>query len=907
MIGLTIAQYRVIEKLGAGGMGEVFLAEDTKLDRKVALKFLPEHLALEGEVKARFLQEAKAAAAFTHPNVCSIHDVQEHDGRMFIVMEYVDGQTLRDKKDSLSITQIVEIGAQIADGLAAAHQQGIVHRDIKSENIMLRKDGIAQITDFGLAKLRGVASRLTKEGSTLGTTGYMSPEQALGHDVDHRSDIFSLGVVLYELLTGQMPFTGAHEAAIMYEIVNVEAAPPSAVNPDLDPELDRILLECLQKEPDERYQSAREVAKDLRRFKRDSGRKRVSRISQSRVSASRAPSRAPSRVSQATRPDVDDPPVGHRLLAWLPWAVSAVLALVLIYVAFGRGSGIGAADVYRFSIVPPTGLGLAVEGGGNLAVSPNGKYIVYAAVDSVQTPTLWLRPVDKLTAQQLPGTELAWYPFWSPDSRYVGFFTQNGKLKKIDVTGGPPVVLCDSESGRGGSWNKNGDIVFAPASVSGIWRVSAAGGVPTQVTQPDTTGERKTHRWPWFLPDGKHFLYYVRTGTGGAEKADDSIHVASLDGSMDRVLFQSEGNAIYAKDHLMFTRDGTLMARAFDPDALEYLGDPFPIAENVYFDAGFNNAVFTASENGTVSYLTGAGTVVNQLLWYDRSGAVTDSLGDVGVYGNCQLSPDGKFFAVELEESNSANNDIWVFDLERNVKTRLTFDPSGDMNPVWSPDGKSIYYSSSRAGNYNIYRKSSSGAGDATAVYQSKSSKWPISTSKDGRTLIIYGLGDSGIGDDIWSLPIDPETGDATGELTPFQQTEFDEDDAHISPDGRWLAFSSNETGRYEVYVRPFPGPGGKWQISNTGGDFSYWSGDGNTLYYIAADGSVMQVDVDGSGSSFRAGEPKRLFGTRALSTNSPWSVTADGERFIVVSLGVGESDNRIDVVTNWTDELDQR
>ncbi|GAB4325125.1 MAG: hypothetical protein Kow0074_18560 [Candidatus Zixiibacteriota bacterium] len=903
MIGQKIAHYQIVEKLGQGGMGEVFLAEDGKLDRKVALKFLPDHVSLEGDVKARFLQEAKAASAFTHPNVCTVHDIVESDGRMFIVMEHVDGQTLRDKRDALSLTQIIEIGAQVADGLAAAHQQGIVHRDIKSENIMLRRDGIAQITDFGLAKLRGVASRLTKEGSTLGTTGYMSPEQALGQDVDHRSDIFSLGVVLYELLTGQMPFTGAHEAAIMYEIVNVEAAPPSAINPDLDPEIDRILLECLQKEPDERYQSAREVAKDLRRFKRDSGRKRVSRISQSRLSVSRAPSR----VSRTDRQETAGESGGRRSLGWLPWAVSAVLGLALLYVAFGRGPANNATGAYRFSLHPPDGLGLAIEGGGNLAVSPNGRYIVFAAVDSLQTPTLWLRPIDRLSAQQLPGTELAWYPFWSPDSRYVGFFTQNGKLKKIDVTGGPPVVLCDAQSGRGGSWNQNGDIIFSPASFSGLWRVSAAGGVPTQITYPDSTGERNTHRWPTFLPDGDHFLYYVRTGTGGMDTSDDSVHVAALDGSMDRALFQSEGNAIFASEHLLFTRDRTLMAQPFDPNGLEYLGDPFPIAEDVYFDAGFNNAVFTASANGTVSYLTGAGTVVNQLLWYDRSGAIIDSLGGVGVYGNCRLSPDGSHFAVEMQERNSGNNDIWVFDLERNVKTRLTFDPRNDMSPVWSPNGKFIYYASFQTGNFDIYRKNASGAGDATLIYHSTKSKWPISMSRDGRTLIVHGIGDVGIGDDIWSLPIDPVTGDAVGELTPFQQTEFDEDDAHLSPDGRWLAFSSNETGRYEVYVRPFPGPGGKWQISNTGGDFSYWSDDGRELFYIAADGAVMVVEVDGRGSSFRAGEPRRLFGTKTFSTNSPWSVTSDGQKFIVVSLGVGEAENRIDVVVNWTSEVESR
>ena len=908
MIGQTIAHYRIIQHLGSGGMGEVYLAEDAKLDRKVALKFLPPQMSAQADAKARFLQEARAASALNHSNVCTIYGIQEHDEQMFIVMEYVEGQTLRDHTQPFTLKQVIEIGIQAADGLAAAHEKGIVHRDIKTENIMIRKDGIVQIMDFGLAKLRGT-SRLTKEGSTIGTTGYMSPEQVQGQDADHRTDLFSLGVVLYELVAGQQPFKGVHETAIMYEIVNVDPQPLSAIKPDIDPEFDRIILDCLQKDPDERCQSAKEVARDLRRFKVDSGRKRVSRVSTIRPAYSAIEPAPESAVTQsrATAGTHSVTKAPRSLIGIIPWVLTGILAAALIYGVLRPKGLTNGAGVYRFSVTAPKGQSLAMEGAGNLAISPNGRLIAFVATDSTQTSHLWLRPVDKLVAQQLPGTEEAGYPFWSPDNRFVAFFTRTGKLKKIDVTGGPPVVLCDAASGRGGTWNKKGDIVFAPAGAGGLYRVSSAGGAPTPVTNIDTTRQQSSHRWPWFLPDGNRVLFLVRVGDGGVETPDDTIWVGSLDGSINRPLMQSDGNAVYASGHLLFPRDRTLMARLFDPDAIDEMGDPFPIAEEVYFDAGFNNAVFSASNEGTLSYLSGAGVAGNRIVWYDRKGNVIDTLGDIGLYGNCRLSPGGSHFAINLEEPASGNSDIWVFDLERNVRTRLTFEIGNDDDPVWSPDGRSIYYASARAGKYDLYRKNSSGAGNEELILQTSSSKWPISISSDGTTLMIYGIGGRGTGDDLWSLPIDPAAGGPAGELTPFQQTEFDEDDAHLSPDGRWVAYSSNETGRYDVYVRPFPGPGGKWQISNSGGDFSVWRRDGRELFYLADDGSAMAVDVDGSGSSFKAGEPRKLFSTQVFTTNSPWDVTADGQRFIVVSRGQYEAENAINTVVNWDAEAERR
>jgi Tol biopolymer transport system component len=695
----------------------------------------------------------------------------------------------------------------------------------------------------------------------------------------------------------------------MYEIVNVDAQPLSAIRSDIDPELDRIILECLQKDPDERCQSAKEVSRDLRRFKTSSGQRRVSQISTARPVYS--PSGDQSSATNATSPVMMAPPSAVKParspLRPAPWVLAGVLAIVLAVVLLLPGNGKETRTAVRFAIPSPANQALVMEGGGNLAVSPDGKRIVFCAEDSLQTPHLWLRSIDAFDAQQLPGTENGFYPFWSPDSRYVGFFTQTGKLRKIDVTGGPPINLCDAASGRGGTWNTDGTILFSAASVSELFRVSSAGGVPTPVTVIDTSGQNETHRWPWFLPDGNRFLYYARRGGGGIDVSDDTLRLGSLDGSVNRPLWQSEGNAYYANGYIFYTRDETLMAQPCDLSGDLELGAPFPVADMVQADNRYNFSSFSVSGSGTLAYITGHGTIGSWLVRYNRSGEVIDTLGELGQYGNCGLSPDGTRFAFDFVDPASANRDVWVLDLIRHVKTRLTFDAASDMSPVWSPDGQQILFASRRAGQFDIYRKNSSGAGDAELVLQTTNSKWPVSYANDGRTVMIYGLGSKGVGDDLWSLPLDPDAGEATGELTLFQQTEFDEDDAHLSPDGRWVAFTSNETGQYEVYVRPFPGPGGKWQISNEGGDFAAWKDDGRELYYIAQDGYVMIVDVDGSGASFKTGAPRKLFSAPAISTNVPYAVTGDGQQFIINCRGQAEGTNAINVVVNLDAEIAKR
>ena len=625
MIGKTISQYKILEKLGEGGMGVVYNAHDTKLDRDVALKFLPLELTKDPSARERFIHEAKAASALSHPNVCTIHDIQEHENQMFIVMDFVDGQTLREKKDSISFKQAIDIGIQVADGLAAAHEKGIVHRDIKPENIMIRKDGIVQVMDFGLAKLRGSVTRLTKEGSTVGTAGYMSPEQVQGQDTDHRSDIFSFGVLLYELLTGQLPFKGVHETALAYEIVNVDPAPMSSIKPEIDPNLDAIVLECLEKDPRERTQSMAQVALDLKRYKRESSRQRASRITAARPI---------SKPSEEPQPVESSRTFERFPLAWIVAALVFFIGTVTFGVLYFKRPSTEVQTINSY-ILPPEKLTFATQsggvGGGHLALSPDGSMLAFVAADSSGKTHLMVRALNALNAKELPATEGASYPFWSPDNRYIGFF-QSGKMKKIEASGGPSVTICDAPDGRGGSWNQDGVIIFSNAS-DPIYEVPAAGGTATAVTKLDTSRNEKTHRWPHFLPDGKHFLYFSRSSFGGVEREEDALFVASLDGKVNKRLMPAKGNVVYASGYLIYLREKTLMAQPFDAGKLETSGDAIPIAEPVEYDLDFNRAVFSASQNGILIYQAGSAQTGFQLEWFDRTGTSLGKIAEPADYG----------------------------------------------------------------------------------------------------------------------------------------------------------------------------------------------------------------------------------------------------------------------------------
>lgn len=889
MIGQTISHYQILEKLGEGGMGVVYKAQDTTLDRLVALKFLPPHLSASDEDKARFIQEAKAAAALNHPNICTIHGIEEHDGQMFIAEEFVEGQTLRerssvgaDHRSALQAKQAVEIGIQLADGLAAAHEKGIVHRDLKPENIMIQKDGRVRIMDFGLAKLKG-ASRLTKAGSTVGTAGYMSPEQVQGMETDHRTDIFSLGVLLYELFAGQSPFKGVHETAVNYEIVNVEPEPMSSVKPEIAPELDNIVLECLVKDLTERTQSVAEVAKDLRHYRRESSRTQMSRV-MTATSAQKV--QMPAIDTAAVR-------VAGRAI-WktnlLPWIIAGVFSLTSIffsYVYLSQEEPVRQKLSYLYAL--PEKTNFAQAGGGHLALSPDGKHLAYVALDSAGNRALYVRPLDMLTAHELPGTTGASFPFWSPDGRYIGFFS-GGKLKRIDVGGGPTLTVADAVDSRGGAWNKAGFIIFG-RSTGVLSRVSAGGGEPAAITAIDTTSTEaeKGHRWPSFLPDENHFLYL----RARAENGD--LYVGSLDGKIDKQLSKNVSNAFYTSGYIVYSHAATLMAQPFDPHRLEFTGDPFVLAENINYSAVNGKGAFTLSQNSILAFQVGQGHEQDHLIWYDRNGKELSRLA-TGRHLDLMVSLDGKRLAVDYIPPASENRDIWIYDLGRNLKTRFTFNSAFDRTPVWSPDGSQIVFSSNRKGSYDLWIKESSGAKAEELLFEYRYDCYATDWSRDGK-YITFTVVEPGGGFDLWILPLDGQK-----KVYPFLKTEFVESDGRFSPDGRWLAYRSNISGRNEVYVRPFPGPGGVWQISTNGGGWPLWSPDGKEIYFVDPNDKLMTAEIMTQENTVDVRKIRELFQTNAVIGSGPraFGVTPDGKRFIIRTRGERIASPPLTFVVNW-------
>ena len=883
MIDQTISHYKILEKLGEGGMGVVYKAQDTSLDRLVALKFLPPHLSATEQDKVRFVQEAKAAASLNHPNICTIYGIEEHDGQMFIAMEYVEGQTLHDRGLNLPLKQSIEIGIQLADGLAAAHEKGIVHRDIKSENIMLQKDGRVRIMDFGLAKIKS-ASRLTKVGSTVGTTGYMSPEQVQGLESDHRSDIFSLGVILYELFAGQSPFKGAHETAINYEIVNVEPEPISSVKPDFDQQLDAIVLDCLAKDPGERSQSAAEVAKDLRHAKRESSRSRMSRVT---------PARPAPTQRLGSSPEIPVQRSGFPVWQFLPWVLTvAALLSVAILLLLGRGDSANVPFTVRAVIPSPEGTNFHPYGfaAGPVVVSPNGRAIAFVAVTPDGRTMLYLRTLDAVGSKPLTGTDGAWYPFWSPDSRWIGF-SSGGKLRKVDVSGSPPVTVCDAPNLRGGTWSKDGTILFTPQAVGPIFSVGAAGGTPVAVSRIDTMRKESTHRWPSFLPDGKHFLYFSRTASFGAEAEGDALFVASLDFTTNKMLMNTSANVIHASGHLLFMRGGTLLAQRFDESALELKGDPVTVADNVINDPGFNLAVFSASENGILAYQTGVGLAGARMMIVDRTGKELGLVGDVIENFVVRISPDGRRVVASVFEPRSRTQNLWIYDLTRNARTRFTSGLATDFNPVWSPDGTRIAFFSDKKGMPGIYVRPADGVGIEETLVKAPYRIAPTDWSRDGQNIVYQQF--NPVQSDIWVVPISGEK-----KPRPFLQTQFEEYDARFSPDGRWIAYASNETGVDEVYVRPFPGPGTSAKVSAAGGSSPVWQWDGSELFYVDGENKMMSAEMRTRGGRIEIGNVRPLF-TRT-QVMSQYDLFPDGKRFLMNRDIEPKETDPITIVVNW-------
>ena len=886
--GTRLGPYEVLAPLGAGGMGEVYKARDTRLDRTVAVKVLLSHLVGNAEFRQRLEREARAIAALNHPHICALYDIGSQDGAEFLVLEYLEGETLaaRLEKGPLGLEQALRYAIQMADALDKAHRKGFSHRDLKPGNLMITKAG-AKLLDFGLAKVTRPAAAvgmtalptqdapLTVAGTLLGTFQYMSPEQLGGQEADARSDLFAFGAVLYEMITGRKAFEGNTPANVAGAILHTEPASISSLRPTVPAALDRLVKSCLAKDPDERRQSAHDLMLELES-----------------IALALTPAGSPPRLASP-------PPAAPFLRSRLLWAAGGAMAATLALTAVYWFRPQPLPQVLKLSVMPPEKGAF----GEPVAISPDGRRLAFVATLDGRSQ-IWVRALDAIGPQPLAGSEGARFPFWSPDSRFLGFFA-GGKLKMIDLSGGPPQTLCDAANGTGGAWNRDGVIIFAPNRVGGLYRVSAAGGVPAPLTTIDEKRQESTHRWPYFLPDGRHFLYFTRS----AHREHTGIYARSLDAGPE----SEGGNQILAVDFLalyaespsgfgflLFLREGTLMAQRFDAGKLQLWGEPAPIAERFQRSTFFGFAPISVSSAGMLAYRSGP-NANSQLVWFDRSGKTLGTVGPPGAYQHLALSPDEKRLAVANTESLGTAYDIWLFELSRGDSTKFTFHPMTDWMPVWSPDGSRIAFASDREGITNIYQKLSSGASDEELLLKSKELKYLGDWSRDGRFLAYESFGVRSLRD-LWVLPLEGDR-----KPVPFLQTDFSEYQGRFSPDGRWMAYTSDASGAPEVYIQPFPASGGKWKISIHGGSDPRWRGDGKELFYLAADRKLMAVDLKAGGSKERpavdVGAPRPLFETRVpsqLPIHRDYAVTKDGQRFLVNSLTEEAGGAPITIVVNW-------
>jgi serine/threonine protein kinase len=889
MIGKTISHYKIVEKLGEGGMGVVYKAQDTKLDRFVALKFLPAHLAASEQDKARFIQEAKSTSALNHPNVCTIHDIQEYEGQLFIVMEFIDGQTLQERKSSLTMKQAIDFGIQIAEGLAAAHEKGIVHRDVKPENIMIRKDGIVQVMDFGLAKLAGV-SRLTKAGSTVGTLGYMSPEQVQGQQTDHRSDIFSFGVLLYEMITGASPFSGAHESAILYEIVNVDVPPPSSKKTEIDPELDRIVLECMEKDPNERMQSIKQVAIDLNRFKRTSSRSRMSRT-----------------FSTSTMPTTVSATTSHDSLLTrrrLPWAITGfVLLSAVIWTVFLSVKGIGPhGETIRLNLSAVNAKEQFIYRSDipSIAISPDGRLLIFTLSEG-GAYQLYLRSLNSFQSTPIKGTTNGTSPFFSPDGQWIGF-TADGKIKKVPTAGGAVETIADAPGFRGAAWGTNNRIYFSSSFASGLSSVAATGGEVKTFSTLDSTRKERSHRWPQVLPDGKWVLYTVGDQNNPNSYVDAALVIQSTESAEYHELdVRGETARYFEPGFLVVARNGALLVAPFSLKDFRTTKPPATMVSEVNGDPGSGVSDFAVSGNGHLVYLSGTLNKDLELVWVTRDGKVTPFPLPPQAFNTPRLSPDGTRLAMTLGLVAGSDNDVWIYDLKKLSLHRLTFGKKM-FDPVWSRDGRKIYLADATEGKEGLLVQASDGSSEGISLLRNPMPRFPISVTPDGKRLIINTLGGPSDGD-IVALDLDKPA-----EPQPVFVSSIYEYGGNVSPDGRFIVYGSNETGTLEVYVQSYPDLKGKWQISVNGGLTPLWSGDGKEIFYINTVGKMMVASVR-TAPAFSSDQPRELFDVSQMYfPNNPitnFDVTRDGKRFVMVrNTKNSVRSTSFNVVLNWTDEL---
>jgi Tol biopolymer transport system component len=890
--GTKLGPYEVQSPLGAGGMGEVYRARDTRLDRTVAIKILPSHLSENPEAKQRFEREARTISSLNHPNICTLHDIGHQGGIDFLVMEYLEGETLAERlrKGSLPVAQVFKHGTEICEGLEKAHRSGVVHRDLKPGNIMLTKTG-AKLMDFGLAKAVAVSTDassgltatmttplgshpLTAQGTVVGTFQYMSPEQVEGKEADARSDIFALGAVLYEMATGKRAFEGKTAASAMAAVLEREPAAVSSVQPMAPVALDHVVHVCLAKDPEERWQSAGDVGRQLRWISAGG----------SGVGAAPPVSAAPRRRG------------GY-------WWVAAAVALVLGVQVWSGLRTRETPRTLRSFLPPPTQMSFDFTGdfSGPPVMNADGTAIAFSARTQKDRDSLWVQFLGELAAKKIEGTEGASFPFWSGDGRWLGFFA-DGQLKKVLAAGGPVTVLAQAPNPRGGAWNQANVIIYEPDYRDTLWRISAAGGTPARLTKFET-GKHTTHRWPQFLPDGEHFLFFATNHSGNTEQG---VYLGSMkDGSYKHIV-DSDSGGQYASGYLLYHLQSQLVAQKFDASSGALSGDPILLANLVEYDSGTWHTSFTVSQSGLLVYEPGSKTLGNDLMWMDRTGKATSKAAERAFYkGAGRFSPDGKRLAVAMGDPQA---DIWVFDLERGSRTRLTFGGATHLQPSWSADGQKVVYTRQNGTNVasgtSIRVRLANGGGQEEILMETAAGAAPTflspQLSADGKYLVhTEQEGPSVTG--IFALPL-------TGEKKPFAIVKPASDQSRIvqyrlSPDGQWLAYSSTESGREEVYVTHFPSGQGRWQVSQNGGTFPSWRGDSKEIYYLATDLGVMAANVGVNAGEFEMEPVHQLFQiTYTTPVGVPYDVAPDGNRLVLSTFPESVPTPMV-LVTNWAGE----
>jgi Tol biopolymer transport system component len=890
--GTHLGPYEILSPLGAGGMGEVYRARDTRLERTVAIKILPAHLASDPIRKQRFEREARTISSLNHPHICVLYDVGSQDGVDYLVMECVEGESLaqRLEKGPPPLEQVLKIGAQVADALDKAHRNAVVHRDLKPANIMLTVTG-AKLLDFGLAKESyplGTAATLTaaipkppvtQEGTIVGTFQYMSPEQIEGKELDGRSDIFSLGAVVYEMLTGKRAFEGKTQLSVASAILEKEPEPISTVKPLTPPALERVVRKCLAKAAEERWQSANDLASELKWI------------------AECGAQSAAGGVSERTRK------FSHAAI----WLTMMLAAVAVTFLATYYATRATPQPPLMASVIPPPGVFADTSGRiGPPQISPDGKRIAFigckseSAASSIvggKTCSIWLRSLASAEAHELGDTSGAYYPFWSLDGREIAFFG-DGKLKRVAADGGPVQVICDAADARGGSWGSSGMIIFAATRLSPILRVTADGGTPVAVAgvKPSSAPmEVISHRWPYFLPDSEHFLY-VNSPNGGCTERNE-LHFASIDGKQDISLMQTCSSAAFANGNLLFWRDGNVVAQRFDTRTGVLSGAPAAVVEHADFEQLFSIAEFSVSADGKLVYMTGDAPTGTQLVWYDRNGKVTGTLGENDHYKTVAISRDG--LHVVADTTSLKESKIQILDA-RGTRTLMTLGNSDGASPAWSADGRQIYFTSTANGPQDIYVRAADGSGEEKEVLKFNKDQFGalfLTVSPDGKSLA-FEIIDRATGGDIYTLALGGD-----GKPQPFLHSGANETGPTFSPDGKWLAYESDASGRKEVYITPFPGGGAHYQVSTSGGERPVWRHDGKEIYYREGL-RIMAVEVNTKASPVEFSSPKALFELASGNLNGRYYDVAPDGRFLTNTSPLATKAQSFSLVVNWPGRL---